>query len=146
MTMDKLKKYREILSESSTHNEGFSASFERSGGDATLDIDNPPPAWKSPYVTGGKARWELDIYYKSSGLEINGASLLSLGFSFTVEDPETGEELPDEIEIELSSDDIFYTNTESEIGKPDYFLNSLEVDMNNSEDSSNWKYLLDIGS
>lgn len=146
--MDNLKKYRELLLESSIYDEAFSVSFDRTdwGGNASLDIDNPPSAWGYPYVTGGKARWELDLDYRSSGLDINGAKLVSLYFTFTVEDPETGEEMDDEVEIDLGFEDLSGQEMESSIGKPGYYLNILEVNMNGSEDPKKWKYSLDIGS
>jgi len=122
----------------------FRQKLDRNSG-VSVDIYNSPDQWQSPYVLGGILEWTLDISYRDSGIEVGSAYLKSLGLLLEVEDPQTGE-IGDEFEIELGPDDISWENTSSTIGKPDWYLNAIEIDMQNSPDPQNWKYSLDIGN
>jgi hypothetical protein len=144
--MNKLKKYREHLNESHTGEISYEANLDRKNGNCTLDIDNPPASWESPYVYGGRVEWILDVSHKSSGMQINGARLVYVLFHFDYQDPETGDTAPDEVEIEIDGRDIDFERIESQIGKPDYYLNLIEIDMKGSKDPKDWSYTLDIGN
>lgn len=122
----------------------FTQEIDRKNG-IMVDIDNPPVQWQSPYVLGGRAEWTLDVSFRESGIEIGSAYLKSLRILFEVEDPETGES-GEEIEIELGENEISWEDTTSEIGRPDWYLNSIEIDMQGNEDPQTWKYYLDIGN
>jgi len=123
---------------------GFRQKLGRDSG-VSVDIYNPPAQWKSPYVLEGFLEWGLNISYRDSGIEVGSAYLKSLRLLLESEDPQTGE-TGDEFEIELGSDDIFQGNSSSTIGKPDWYLNELEINMQNSTDPQKWRYFLDIGN
>ena len=142
--MARLKKYREILESYSVKEEAYEADLDRKRGGCTLDIDNAPEVWSSPYTLGGKAGWVLDMSERTSGLEIYGARIVWMYFTIEIEDSETGE--PDEVEIELGEEDLRGIEMNTNIGKPDFYLNVIEIDMHGSEDPSKWTYSLDIGN
>lgn len=144
--MERLKKYRELLNEGLSNEITYEANLDRIKGNCELDVYNAPKKWNSMYMEGGRAEWSLSVSNRNTGMVIDGAKIDYLLFTFEVEDPETGDIMDDSVEIELMGEDISYERTVSNIGKPDFYLNVIEIDMKGSEDPQKWTYTLDIGN
>ena len=102
----------------------------KKGDDVDLEIDNV-------YL-----EFNLDFEYKRSGIEGVRFSLLNVRINgeFVSFD---GDSIDD---IEIEDTDISYERYESEIGKFPLYINEVEIDMNNSLDPKDFKYIVHIGN
>lgn len=121
------------------------ASYRKNDRPTQVDTYDEPKSLYGINVIDGKAEWTLDIQHYKYGIEIGdeGARLKSLTLTIEKEDEYTGD--IDEDTIELTEDDINHELLKYEVNKFPLDLESIEINMNKSEDTKLWKITLNIG-
>jgi hypothetical protein len=121
------------------------ATYSRSGAPTSIDFYDEPKSLYMARVTDGTAEWTIDLDYRNWGIDIgsNGIKLKSLSMTIEMDDPHTGD--PEEDTIELTESDFEYDTFTAEVHRFPLSLTSIEIYMNNSEDTKLWKITLHLG-
>jgi hypothetical protein len=109
----------------------FDGSFD-------VEVDGMPSDWSARDLNiteNGKIKWNLSLNLNSKGIEWFGTSVRQIIFFGMFDDDEEIEfEIQDNIETEL------YNITQS------FYPSNIEVNMNNSTDSNDWKVKVYFGN
>ena len=87
-------------------------------------------------------KFDLDIQYKRSGIEGITMILKQVDLNGSILDYEGN--IIDEFDI--VDTDMYYEKYEVEMGTFPLYIEDLEINMNNTFDSSKWKYVIKIGN
>lgn len=121
------------------------SSYKKYDKPTQIDTYDEPKSLYGMTVTDGKVEWTLQIQHFESGIEIGseGARIKSLTLHIEKEDEYTGD--MEEDTITLEEEDINHELLEYEINKFPLDLDSIEINMNKSEDPKLWKFTMKIG-
>ena len=110
-----------------------------------VEIYGEPKEIYNCSVIGGKAEWTLDIEYNRWGIDIGpmGARIASMLLVLEIENEETGDYEEMEIEVEESQIDTEFLKTE--IHEFPLGLESMEIEMKQSMNPSDWHITLHVG-
>lgn len=119
--------------------------YSNTQGLTIVEIYGEPEEMKGASVIGGYVEWTLDLRYTKRGIDLgsNLASIESLGLILEVED--TVKEDLKEIELDINSNELNYELIETKIHSFPLELESVEIFMNGSSNSKDWKITLNIG-
>lgn len=142
----KAPKVYESMEDSYTYTSRLS-SDPKKGNESYAELVSVPKSIKKGYltITGGEILWELDLRNTRYGMDLgsNKAIIKSIRLELEIEDEETDE--IEDMTIEIDGASINFEKIEVKIGKLPLFLTSLEIDMENTDDKSKWRYSLEIG-
>tara|TARA_R110000772_G_scaffold65196_3_gene145661 strand:+ start:855 stop:1301 length:447 start_codon:yes stop_codon:yes gene_type:complete len=86
--------------------------------------------------------FDLDITYKTSGIDGISFLLRSVAVEGVVNDYDYNEQA----NFDILDDDISNERYDTEMGKLPLYIDTMEIDMNGSFDTSKWEYAINIGN
>lgn len=108
-----------------------------------VDIYNEPGSYRRGNVRSGKIVWEMDIFFRTYGIETGMAKINSMWMVIELED-ENGDDYEKEIRIEPGL--LKWEQFEQELLNFPLYLESVEISMRHSEDPQDWEFKLYIGT
>ena len=123
----------------------FSADIKRDK--INLYIYKEPESLKNGFIYEGQIEWQLSVFFKSWGIEIDETAIIkSMNFTVELED-ENGNYYEKEIEIPegILKPEQFQT-TFTNLNSRKISLLAVDIIMGHSENPEDWKFELEVGN
>ena len=145
--MRRIKQFGHI-SESASDTQVYTtkiATYSSSGAPTSIDFYDEPKSIYMARVVDGTAEWTMDLSYRSWGIDLGslGVRLKSITMTIEMDDPHTGD--PEQDTIELTESDFNHDKFTTEVHGFPLALTSIELHMNQTEDTKLWNVTLHLG-